>query len=136
MSFTNQTEDAVLDALLGATSSLFPDPVHIGLSTTTPADDGTNFTEPVGNGYARVSVPNTGAGWDPAVTGDPSSKPNAALISFPQASGSWGVLTHFGIFDAGGGGNLLAYGALNPAKAIDNGDTLEFPAGNLEVTLD
>lgn len=137
MSFTNTSEVDVLNGLLGASNNgTWPDPVFIALSTTAPNEDGTGFTEPVGNGYARVSVSNDGAGWGAAVSGDPSYKPNAATIAFPAATGSWGTITHAGIYTLTSGGVLLNFFTLDVAKPIDNGDTLSFAAGNFKVTQD
>ncbi len=60
---------------------------------------------------------------------------NADAIEFPEASGAWGTVTHFALFDAASGGNLLAHGALAQAKAIGSGDSVRFAAGDLEIHL-
>jgi hypothetical protein len=107
------------------------------LSTTTPTEESTsnwNFTEPVGNGYARE--PTTAATWDAATTATPSLKTNGAAIDFGSASGgSWGTITHFGIWDNSTVGNLLLGGALSASKTIDDGDSAQFPIGDWDETL-
>lgn len=133
MSFTDFLENELLDHVLGPGPYTAPGTVYIGLSTTTPSDAGASFTEPSGFGYARVGVTNNATNW-PAASG--GSKSNANPIAFPEASGSWGTITYFGIFDAVSGGNLLMKGALAASKAITNGDTLQFNAGAIVVTLD
>jgi hypothetical protein len=34
------------------------------------------------------------------------------------------------------GGNYMAWGALTASKLVNDGDTLQFPATNVSVTLD
>ena len=89
------------------------------------------MAEPSGNNYSRVSA--SGSSWSSASTGQTS---NSQAITFPQASGSWGTITHFALFDADSSGNLLLSGALTTAKDIGAGDTPSFGAGDLVVTLD
>jgi len=133
MSFTDFLELEVLDQLFGGLDYAEPVNWFIGLSTTTPTDAGGNFTEPVGNGYARVSIANDKVTWTTAAAG---ALENAIEVIFAQATGSWGTVTHFGIFDALTAGNLVATGALGTAKLIDNGDTAKFAVGDLDITLD
>lgn len=137
MSFTQFLSQEFLNHLF--TDPVFSPPaaLHIGLSTTTPGEDGTNFTEQgASNGYVRIS---TVAGeWGPATNADPSSKSNTTELTFPQATGDWLTgtdFTHFGIFDATTGGNLLAFGVLGVAKPVLDGDTAKFPIGDLDITL-
>lgn len=110
-----------------------PNPIYIGLMTSEPNDDGSGVVEPAGAGYARVSVPNTLTEWPAAAGG---TKDNANVLTFPTATGAWGIITHFGIFDAASGGNLLMFGALNTARDVLNGDVFRYLAGALVVTLD
>lgn len=138
MSFANRTAQALLNSLFGKTSNLGAlatvPTVHVALSTTAPAEDGTNVTEPVGAGYARVA---TAAGdWNAATLADPALLDNLNAINFPSPSGSWGTVTHFVLFDALTSGNVLASGALAASRTIQSGDTVSFPAGDLDVTLD
>jgi hypothetical protein len=132
MGFTDFLRNEILDQVWGASDYAEPATLYIGLSTTTPADDGTNVSEPAGSGYARVSVTNNLTEW-PAASG--GAKDNANAITFPQATGAWGTVTHVVIYDASTGGNLLAFGALTTSKSIENGDTAEFAAGDLDITL-
>lgn len=141
MSFSNRTAQALLNSLFGKTSNfgaLASAPtIYVGLSSTAPAEDGTNVTEPSAGGYARVS---TAAGdWNIATDADPSVVDNANAIAFPTATANWlagADITHFVLYDASTSGNVLASGALTTAKAVLSGDTLSFAAGDLEVSLD
>lgn len=136
MSFTQRTSAAVLNYIFGNTSDFDTQPtIHVGLSTTAPAEDGTNVTEPVGNGYARVAA--AAAVWNAATDADPSVLDNGSAINFPTPSGAgWGTVTHFVIFDALTGGNVIASGALTASRSIQSGDTVSFPIGDLDITLD
>jgi hypothetical protein len=133
MSFSNYLELELLDHVWGNSAYTAPATLYVALSTTTPADDGTNFTEPSGNAYARVAVTNNTTNWPNAAGG---AKANGTAITFPTATGSWGTVTHFGIFDASSGGNCLGTGALSVSKTITSGDTAAFSAGDLDITLD
>ncbi len=130
MTFANYLEDKVLDHILGKTAYTMPT-VYVGLSTADPLDDASGLAEPSGGGYARVAT--TGATWNAAALGSAS---NAAAITFPQATASWGTVTHFALFDAATAGNMIASGALTVSKAIGNGDTAKFDIGQLTTTLD
>ena len=61
---------------------------------------------------------------------------NLDEIVFAMATGDWGTMTHFALFDAATGGNMLAFGSLGESKTIGGGDIAKFAAGNLEVKLD
>lgn len=131
MSFTDFLELELLDHLFNNGAYTAPANLFVSLSTTTPTDAGGNFTEHVGDAYARVST--AAADWITAAAG---LIDNSNVITFPTATGSWGTMTHFGIFDALTGGNLLATGALDTSKLIGNGDTAEFAVGDHNTTLD
>jgi len=129
-SFSDHWENEILDHIFGK-GSYSPPTIYAGLSTADPLDSGSGLAEPSGNGYARVQT--SGASWTVASGGSLS---NASDISFPQATGSWGTITHFALFDAASAGNMLAHGALNQSKTITSGDTAKFAAGDLDVSLD
>lgn len=127
--FSNYAEEMVLDHIVGKASFTMPS-VWVALSTTEPQEDGTGVTEP-SDGYVRKST--AAADWEDAVGG---AIQNANDITFAEASGSWGSITHFALYDAASGGNMLAYSILGAAKTISSGDTPKFAAGDLDITLD
>jgi hypothetical protein len=129
-SFSDHWENEILDHIFGK-GSYTPPTIYVGLSTADPLDNGSGLSEPSGNGYARVAT--SGASW---TTSSGGSLSNAGDISFPQATGSWGTITHFALFDAASAGNMLAHGALSQSKTITSGDTAKFAAGDLDVSLD
>ena len=120
---THYFANKILSLLCGKTNSLnLGSSIYVGLSTTEPNADGTNVTEPVGNGYARVLLgyynQNMTQKMGEISAGEVS---NDEIIYFPEATGSWGTITHFCIFDSASGGNLLAFGALStPIQPVAN----------------
>lgn len=131
-SFSNYLELELLDHVFGAAAYSAPATLYVALFTATPSDAG-GGTEVSGNNYSRVSVTNNSTNFPAASSG---AKSNGAAITFPQASGSWGVVTQFGIFDASTSGNLLVWGDLTASKTVDSGDTVSFAIGDLDITLD
>lgn len=129
-SFSDYTEDKILDHIVAKTSFTMPTHVWVGLSKADPLDDASGNDEHSGDSYARVET--AGADWDASSGG---AIANAAAITFPVASGAWGEMTHFTLWDAVTVGNMLAHGELTVAKTVGNGDTFEFAIGDLGITL-
>jgi hypothetical protein len=128
-SFSDYTENKVLDHVVGKTSFTMPT-AYIGLSTADPTDDASGLAEPSGNGYARVTT--SGSDWDAASGG---ATANATVLTFPEATGSWGTVTHFALFDAATSGNMLAHGTLDASRAITSPQIPRFSIGELDITL-
>lgn len=123
---SNYLENALINATLRNTSYTSPTTVYVALFTSDPTDAGSG-TEVSGGSYARKA----------ATFGAPSNGAStiSSAIEFDQATGSWGTVTHFGIYDASTSGNLLYHGALTASKAIDTGDVFKFATSALTVTL-
>ena len=118
-------ENEILDHILGTGAYTMPSAVYVGLSTGSFGDDNSG-TELTGNNYARVA-----ATFSAAASGTTS---NSAAIEFAAATGSWGSISHFGIFDASSSDNLLIHGAFTTAKTIASGDILKISTGDLDIT--
>ena len=118
-------ENEILDHILSVGAYTMPTNVYVGLSTGSFGDDNSG-TELTGNNYAR-KVASFGAASSGASSND-------AAIEFAAATGSWGSVSHFGIFDASSSGNLLIHGAFTTAKTIASGDILKIPTGDLDIT--
>lgn len=131
--FTSALEASILDHVLNDGAYTPPTNWFLAFSTTTPTEAAGNFTEPSGNAYARLST--AAADWAAAVAGDPSVKDNANALTMPTATGSWGTLTHFGLYTASSGGTLGIWGALDVSKAVTTGDTASFAVGALDIKL-
>ena len=127
-SFSDYMENAILDHILKTTAYTPATNIYVALYTVAPTDAG-GGTEVSGGSYARVTC-NV---WDAASGGSAS---NTNTVTFAQATANWGTLVAFATFDALTGGNMLGWGDLDTNKAINNGDTADFAAGALVVTLD
>lgn len=123
-------EQKILETVLN--NAAFPSiaTTYVSLHTADVTDAGTG-TEVSGGSYARVDC---GAFTSMTAITDGQTE-NSAEIAFVQASASWGVVTHIGLWDAVSGGNLLLHGALTASKTVDSGDTFKIAAGDLIVTL-
>jgi len=128
--FSDYLENKILDHIFGK-GSYTPPVIYVALSTSDPTDDGSGIAEPSGNAYARRQT--SASDWNAATSG---SLDNASDITFGQATGNWGTITHFALFDAVTGGNMLAHGELSQPKAIGSSDTAKFEAGDLNISLD
>lgn len=128
-SFSNYLENKLLDHFLKVASFTVPTNIYVGLSTADPLDTGAGIAEPSGNAYARVNMNN----WDAASGG---ASANTNQVTFPEATGSWGTITHFFLADDVSAGNMLCHGSLTTSKAITTGDTPRFNVGEIDITLD
>jgi hypothetical protein len=127
-SFSDYTENLVLNYLLTTNSVTRPTAWYVGLFTAAPSDTG-GGTEVSGSSYARVATGSI------TVSGTATTATNAAAIEFAASSGTWGSIGWAAIFDASTGGNMLAWAALTTARTINSGDVFRIPAGSLTVTL-
>ena len=136
--FTNYLEQKIADHWFGATTYTPPATVYVGLYTTLPDDSGVGGAEPVGSGYARVSVTNNSTNWRNASHGGTtgSRKYNATTITFPAATAAWGVIAGYGIFDAASGGNLLAFNAISPTLDVASGSIVKFDPDAIAISID
>lgn len=130
-SFTDYTENKVLELIVGKTTFTLP-AACVGLSTTTVTDAGGNITEPNSNaGYAR-SVTSGGA-WS---AGSGGTITNAVTVAFATANSAWGTVVDYTLHDSSALGNATLYGALTASKTIGVGDNCAFAPGALVFTLD
>jgi hypothetical protein len=123
---SNYLENALINGTLRATTFTAPAAVYVSLHTADPTDAGSG-TEVSGGSYARQA----------ATFGAPSNGASTTIadITYPQATASYGTVTHIGIFDALTTGNLLYHSPLNTSKTIDTGDIFKITSGSLTVTL-
>ncbi len=108
--------------------------LYVSLHTADPGEAGNQSTnECAYTSYARVAVARSGSGW--TVSGNTVT--NAALIQFPQCTGSSETATHFAIGTAASStGKILYKGALSASLAISSGIQPQFGAGDLDGTED
>jgi len=118
-------ENEILDHILRNAAYTPASAVYIGLSTGSFNDDNSG-TELSGNGYTRKAI-----AFDAASGG---ATDNTSSVDFNAATGSWGSVSHYGLFDASSSGNLLIHGAFSAAKTVASGDILRIAAGELDIT--
>lgn len=125
-SFSDFAENELLDHLLAVGAYTSPTNVYLALFTVAPTDAG-GGTEVSGNGYARQLCAFS------AASGGATS--NSAEESFTASGGNFGDIVAIGIFDAVSAGNMLAWDGITTAT-VNDGDTITFAAGDIDVTLD
>lgn len=108
---------------------------YIGLSSTEPTATGTNVTEPSGDGYSRQALSMTYS-----LSSGTGTLNNSSEITFTNTSGStsWlsgNAVAYYVIYSAQTGGNLYAWGNIDPTKVIQAGDTAKIAANGLVITL-
>ena len=118
-------ENEILDHICSVGSYTMPANVYVGLSTGSFGEDNSG-TELSGNNYTRKEVTFSAA--------SSGATTNSGTVEFNAATGSWGNVSHFGIFDASPSGNLLIHGAFSVAKTITTGDILRINASDLDIT--
>jgi hypothetical protein len=140
---SNYLENRIIDWLLRGQAFTPPATVYVGLHTAAPNDAG-GGTEVSAGSYARVAVASSLASWagtqsagsTTASSGTGGTTSNNGAIAFPAPAEGWGTVTHYGVYDASSGGNLLFYAALGANRTINAGDTVSFPAGQLTFQID
>lgn len=131
MSLSNYAENKLLDHIFN-TAYTPAATVYLALCTADPTDaaTGASMNEVANTGsYARTAI-SFGAASAKAIT-------QSAQVTFPQASGSWGTVTHWAIVDTNtyGSGNVLATGALEVSKSVVSGNTPSVPNSEVVVTI-
>lgn len=134
MGAIDSRERSIADSQFGGGATTWaPATWFLGISTTTPAGDGTGFTEPSGGAYARVSITNNATNFPAAVTvSGITTKQNGIKFTFPNPTASWGLITYCGFFTASTGGVPEYWFQLDVAITVNSGNTpVEFDIGQL-----
>lgn len=132
MAFSEAFRHAMLEYAFGGTAA-YTAPLWIGLSLASPGADGSGFSEvPLQDAYARFQISNIPADWGAPSAGSIS---NANAATFPTATGAWGEIFGYGLFDAATGGNMIAWADLQTSKVIGDQDTASFGPGALDFTF-
>lgn len=141
---SNYLENKMIDRVFRGQAYSFPEILYVGLLTSAPSDSSSG-TEVSGGGYARVGVACSLVSWagtqaansTAASSGTSGTTSNNNAIEWADPTADWGTVTHFGIFDAPTGGNLLVWGAMTTARLVANGDSAPtIPVGQLQIQLD
>lgn len=116
-----------LDHFTGRASTTAPSAVYLGLAVGSIADNA-GGTELSGSNYSRKAITF-------AVASGGAISSNAS-VEFDPATGSWGTVAYWGIWDASTSGNLLFHGVFTASKAIASGDILKVASGSLTISAD
>ncbi|MCJ2085498.1 hypothetical protein MKK88_05750 [Methylobacterium sp. E-005] len=117
---------AVLNWARGTAMPTAPSALYVALFNGDPTDAGTGGTE--------VTTSVRTAGRVAAPYGAPSGKgmTNTSAVSFGNSANTVANVTHFAVFDAASGGNMLGSNPLaSGGGAITAGSTVSFAAGAL-----
>lgn len=114
----------------------FPDIIYLGLSKTSPNEDGTGVTEPTANSYKRLALNCDTDTWTTSTEG---SVTNVNVLRFSESEECWASsqdpITHYVIYDNDNNGNLLFYGELERVQEIPIGSILEVKDRVLTTTI-
>jgi hypothetical protein len=121
-------ENKLIDHLFRTATFAKPAALYVALHVAAPSDLG-GGTEVAGGAYARVNLPPLDTNWKAtqggvvgASAGSGGATSNAVAITFPVPTANWNTVTHFGIYDAPVGGNLLIWDLLTAPRTILLGD--------------
>lgn len=128
MSFSTVLENIILDCCFGKIWYP-PSNLWVGLSRANPQDDASGLDEPsVDDGYAQVlTVPGD---WYNSYQG---MVYNQNSIDFPTATGDWGQIKWFVLFDVS---QMIIYGELDPFVSVSVGQKPRFNITRIQITLD
>lgn len=134
-SFSDYTENKVLDLLTGKAAFATPSPLYMALCTTLPTDASTGATlvEATYTGYARKQTPSTD--WNASSGGVIS---NANAITFANATGGTSTIVGWALVDSAttGTGNVIAWGSCASTTISSTQTPATFAAGALTISLD
>ena len=130
------TENALLNHLFRGQAYTTPGTLYLGVGKSAPNEAGTGFTEPTAPSYARYEITSNTTNWTEPISGSLS---NSTAFRFTEAAEYWTTaaapLTHWALFDAPTGGNMLFFGSLLKAQEVPAGGILEIPQNALVTTI-
>jgi hypothetical protein len=137
--FSNYLENQIVNWLDGVTMPAAPTILHVALfsSETTDAGGGTEITTNITGAATRAAVAN--AAWTvtaASTTLDAKIQNNAEITITNSSTNSTNVnATHFGVFTAATGGELLFHGQLASIVEITPGSAIKFAPNSITLTV-
>ena len=132
---TDSMERKLLDHIIGKAEYARPGSLWMGLSTTAFTDSDSASAayakEPSGNAYARVKV-------DDKVYYDHTNEDlrNTSSIDWAEATGAWGDIEYWGIFDGqSSSDDLVMHGSFSAATTVSSGDQFRISTGDFEINF-
>jgi len=132
--FSDYLEDKLINATLRGQDHTAPGVVYLALFTEDPTDAGTG-QELTDSSYQRQDMAKGGAASEGWVSPSNGVTSNAKLIQFPPIADGTVVVTHYALFDAQTGGNMLYHAPLTTSKTMEVSDVVSFDIGALTLTL-
>lgn len=138
--FSDYLEEGILNYTLRGQSLTQPTTIYVALFTADPTDANTTANEVDDSAYARQDAADGGAiatGWTaPSVSGSGHVSSNANALEFPPIADGSITVTHFGLYDASTGGNLLYHGEFDTSRTLQVDDVVSVAVGALTITLE
>lgn len=143
--FTDYFENMLIDGIFRGQTLTVPAALYMALFTAAPSDAGGGTEVTTGKNYARVQIAQSltafagtqSAGSTSASSGTSGTTSNNGTVTYGAPSADWGVVSHWGLFDASTSGHLICWGALGTNKTINNGDSApSFAAAAFTYTID
>jgi hypothetical protein len=131
MSLTNYARNKANDHLFGGITFTAPTNYYLALSTSSISVTGSNCSEPVGAGYARVLIPNDKSHFSYSSSG---SITVSGSTTFAISSGSWGTVTDCAFFDSLSGSTIWLYTTLTSPYIVQNNTTVSFDANTINIS--
>lgn len=127
-------ENTMANAILRGQTYTSPSTLYLALFTSDPTDAGTG-TEVSDSAYLRQDMAK-GEAVSTAFTAPSNGvTTNAKLIQYPPIADGNVAITHWALFDAAVGGNMLIHSSLTTAKNMEVGDVVSFDVGALSITF-
>lgn len=131
MALTTYLANHIFDKMFRNQTFTPPSTLYLALFTSAPTDAYTsgspNGTEVSGSGYSRQAM-----ALDAAAS---RATQNTDVESFTASGGNFGTVVAIGIFDASTNGNLLWWDGLDVSKTVNDGDTISFAAGAIDLAF-
>lgn len=136
--FSDYLEEGILQHTLRGNSLPTPSTIYIALFSSDPTDAASG-NEVTDSGYVRQDAAKGGtidSGWTaPATSSDGKMTSNAKLVQFPPIADGTVTVSHYAIFDAQTGGNMLYHAPFTVAKTLEINDVLSIDVGGIEIVL-
>lgn len=135
---SNQTKDAVINALLRGVALPLPTRTWIALHTGDPGGDGANEVATTDwPAYVRRDAEqggDIGTGWSAPADGEST---NANQITYPSYDGLPDItITHWSVFYENTAGTMRIKAALQTARLLKTGDVFVFDTNALTASQD
>lgn len=134
---SNYLENKLIDHIYRGIAYTAPTKTFIALHTANPGETGASeVTTAAYPAYARQDAAKGGAQSSAWTAPSDGVSKNALQLIYPMYDGASALtVTHFSVWDAATGGNMLSYAPLSTARTINNGDVFVVDVQKLTVQV-